>query len=269
MRIPSHSDVACLSQSWLPIAFFDTVPIAMALLVMTISTLLICRKVNGVDRRSQRWSMHSRQNRNNKTSKLMFLQSLRCCMSFLLTLHFLMISYYLQFQHDQSSWFAVTAAILSPSQGFLNALVYYKRKSGLLMWCCCGNTDAEADTSSSRRRRSSINQSSAENVERNIDVSEPRSQSIGRRLSRRFSLNTSDAFDEYAGVRECWERIRGEVATPFNIASFRFFNAGAASQAAANNAPAEVTNCTDSVPFRTRDDEDQISIPAAVEEDAP
>jgi hypothetical protein len=253
-------------QSWLPIIFFNTVPIASALLIMTISTVLICRKVYGVDRKSQRWFMHSRQGKNHKTSKLVFWQSLWYAMSFLLTLPFLTISYYVQFQHDVSYSFAVTAAILSPAQGFLNALIYYKRKSGLLLCCGCGKTNTETDPSSSRRRRSSFNQSSAANVEGDMDISQPRRPSIGRRLTRRLSLNTLGIPDEYAGVRECWELTRREVGTPFKFPSFRLSNAGAGNQAAANNAAAEVTNSTDSVPFRTRDDEDLVSILTAVKE---
>lgn len=114
-----------------------------------ITSGLTCIFVRKEERQSQRWNfgVSSRRRKDRgafrraRMSSHVFYQSLWYVLSFLLTLPFLMISYYLEFKSEWSYWILFLSGVFAPIQGLLNAAIYHHRhyvfaKMRDMLWRC-------------------------------------------------------------------------------------------------------------------------------------
>lgn len=86
-------------------------------------TSLICCKVYKQHLASLKW----KAKRNVHITRMVFWQSFWYMMAFLVTLPFLLLSYYFKFHTERHFAIFVLAALVAPSQGSMNAFVYFQR----------------------------------------------------------------------------------------------------------------------------------------------
>jgi len=94
---------------------------------MTAATAIICRKVYIIEKKSLRWSLE--REHNHKLTRKVFWQSFWYMMAFYATLPFALASHYWRFDSANDVWVLIAVAFIHPSQGFMNAMVYFQRSN--------------------------------------------------------------------------------------------------------------------------------------------
>ena len=116
-----------LTASQWQVSLFYTGPVSIVLVVLTVVTACICRKVYVQRQKMRRWLMNQRLS----ITKAVFWQSFWYVTAFYVTLPFVLVSFYVKIDSDQYFWILVATAILAPLQGLMNALVYFQRSKGV------------------------------------------------------------------------------------------------------------------------------------------
>ena len=112
-----------LTASQWQVSLFYTGPVSIVLVVLTVVTACICRKVYVQRQKMRRWLMNQRLS----ITKAVFWQSFWYVTAFYVTLPFMLLAFYVKFESEQYFPIFVTTAILAPLQGLMNALVYFQR----------------------------------------------------------------------------------------------------------------------------------------------
>jgi hypothetical protein len=117
----------------LPITLLFTVPTGVALVTIVSCNVMICYQVYSTEKTTLKWSAKH----NLALTKKVVWQALFYCGVFIVTLPYLMINYYLQFKGQRAFWQFAISALFSPSQGFLNCLIFFQRDRAFQMCCMC------------------------------------------------------------------------------------------------------------------------------------
>mmetsp|Transcript_1173 Transcript_1173/g.3035 ORF Transcript_1173/g.3035 Transcript_1173/m.3035 type:complete len:548 (-) Transcript_1173:836-2479(-) len=110
-------------EDYTPVTLLYTLPLGLGLLVLTMATVMICAKVYRQQKASMRWSLQQ----NMKLTRRVFWQSVLYMIAFDITLPFALASTYWQFTSKHEFWVLVVGGFVHPSQGFMNALIYFQR----------------------------------------------------------------------------------------------------------------------------------------------
>ena len=124
-----------LTASQWQVSLFYTAPVSLVLLVLTGSTVAICRSVYMQEQRARKWKFGRRNSSIQSKARSVFWQSFWYVSAFYVTIPFMLVSFYVPFRYPEGFWIFVVTAILAPIQGLLNALVYLQR-SKKLRWIC-------------------------------------------------------------------------------------------------------------------------------------
>ena len=173
-----------VNNSWVPLSVFYTVPIIMAFLTMTISTLQICHHVYKQEKTSRKWSA----TKNMALTKRVVTQSLWYSLSFMVTIPFPLAAY---FVHHRTARVFITSGVLSPAQGLLSALVYFQRKDALAK-LCSGKCWPVAWRSAPARDPLPKKSGESSRLER---VTGPSTEIMSSQVSREFP-DSADGFNE-------------------------------------------------------------------------
>ena len=102
-------------------------PVAFVIVVVTVLNSLICCKVYAVQKASRKYAAR----KSMELTRRVFWQSLFYVAAFLVTMPFVLLSYYIKFAAGGSSfWIFAVASVLAPAQGMINALIYFQRSRG-------------------------------------------------------------------------------------------------------------------------------------------
>lgn len=112
----------------IPISMFFAIPTSLALLLIIICSFVMCYHVYTTERTSRQYSITKR---NLALTKKVCWQSLFYCGIFVLTLPILMLNYYVNFRGQVAFYQFLLSALLAPSQGFWNSLIYFQRAHSL------------------------------------------------------------------------------------------------------------------------------------------
>jgi hypothetical protein len=113
-----------VSKTWLPVSILYTTPICLALPILMTSSCLISCKVFQIEKASKEWKA---EKKSKSLARQVFLRSFWYVMSFVVTLPFLIVSYYTAHYLTNPFTVMVLGGIFAPIQWFLNALVYFNR----------------------------------------------------------------------------------------------------------------------------------------------
>lgn len=142
-----------LTASQWQVSLFYTVPVCVVLCVLTMVTAAICRKVLVQRQRGRRWMMDT----GLSVTRKVFWQSVWYVTAFYLTLPFVLLSFYIEFNSRRHFWILVVTAVLAPLQGLMNALVYFQRTKTFQslqnkLLCRCSSSGNQAYVSWSLNR---------------------------------------------------------------------------------------------------------------------
>jgi len=112
--------------SWLPLIFLLALPVGLVLVVPTIINVIICYKVYHQQMTARKWSAKQ----NMKLTRRVMWQSIWYMLAFCATFPFLLLAFFWNYSSSDDYRIFVLNAFFGPSQGLLNALVYFQRSSG-------------------------------------------------------------------------------------------------------------------------------------------
>jgi len=107
------------AKDWWPIRLFFTIPLSIALAVVTLCTIAVCYRVRKQIQASLRWS--ARQNASNSTQRRVFWRAFFYVLAFYVTMPF---QFWAIDAQSIKYWTLALVALMAPSQGFMNCLVY-------------------------------------------------------------------------------------------------------------------------------------------------
>ena len=113
------------ADSWWPLIFMYSAPVSIVMVLLTLITARICHRVYRQELASRKWSA----NQNLALSRRVFWQSFWYMMAFYFATPFLLLSYHWRYGYSSDFAIFLIVGLLSPIQGFLNALVYFQRTS--------------------------------------------------------------------------------------------------------------------------------------------
>lgn len=119
-----------VENSYVPAIMFFVAPVSVAILVITILTVLMVSFVVRQERKTMNRSM--RRGKVSSLSSKTFWQSLMYLLAFYLVWP-LMFASYLVWMGPDTYWLFMLASVLGPSQGLFNAIVFFHRKRGALL----------------------------------------------------------------------------------------------------------------------------------------
>ena len=221
-----------LTEEQWQISLLFTMPVSIALVVLTLVTARICWKVYSQSRKASKWLA----GKGLSITRKVFWQSFCYVLAFYVTLPFLLLSFYIPYESEAGGfWVFAVAAVLAPLQGMMNAFVYFQRNKGIIdivgwffgsVWtplckCCVwlkkllqcrklrskrgGKDLAENQVSNSLTSSGNSRNmhSSAGSMEQNMPEPEPNTEgngvatSLGREESKGFgAFSSSEAFSD-------------------------------------------------------------------------
>jgi hypothetical protein len=128
--------------SFVPITLLFTVPTGVALVTIVSCNVIMCYHVYSTEKATLKWSAKQ----NLALTKKVVWQAIFYCGVFIVTLPYLMINYYAKFKGQNAFWQFTLSAMFTPSQGFLNSLIFFQRDrafqicEGVMCCCCCMKT---------------------------------------------------------------------------------------------------------------------------------
>lgn len=224
----------------IPVTLFYTLPVGFSLFILVTGCLALARFVRQQQKRSSKWNSKSKfsasteissstnrgPSRVRKTNKKkdvfrqVFLRSVWYMASFLVTMPVMIIRNYSQELFENSNiamMWLIIIAILGPSQGFLNALVFFYRNSGFEKLCRCCTNDAKHKRKPKEGNKPPLNQNNAAELgqKKPLDGATQKpiapSQNTSLTLdSKRSSLEPSvkDAVSETPNAAQCDHRSK-------------------------------------------------------------
>lgn len=155
-----------------PVNIFFTIPVCLVLIVSTLATGAICRNVYMQQKKAQKWMA----DRNMELTRKVFWQSFWYLLAFYCTIPWLVVGYYVDV--NSATEFMVimfSFGFLNPSQGVLNALVFFQRQRGWGTKCrwCVGKGTKKAKPSKTQRRHDAVHATSVTTVDSRERQSHP------------------------------------------------------------------------------------------------
>ncbi len=132
--------------NFLPITLLFTVPTGVALVTIVSCNVIMCYHVYSTEKATLKWS----GKQNLALTKKVVWQALFYCGVFIVTLPYVTIYNYLQFRGQRPFRQFAFLALFSPSQGFLNCLIFFQRdrafrKCCTWYYCCCRRKSTTAE----------------------------------------------------------------------------------------------------------------------------